>query len=54
MNKTPPDPAILAGRLGEAQSHAEPPWDPPACGEIDMRIARLLSGHAGREVPDHG
>jgi hypothetical protein len=40
MNKTPPDPAILAGRLGEAQSHAEPPWDPPGCGEIDMRIAR--------------
>ena len=40
MNKAPPDPAILAARLNQPRSADEPPWDPPACGEIDMRIAR--------------
>ncbi len=40
MNKAPPDPAILAARLNQPRSTDEPPWNPPECSEIDMRIAR--------------
>jgi hypothetical protein len=40
MNKAPTDPALLAARLNQPGPSDEPPWDPPVCGEIDMRIAR--------------
>ncbi len=48
MKAPPPSPDALAAAAGSAARKGPPPvhlWDPPFCGDIDMRIARDGSWH---------
>ncbi len=39
MNATPLDTKRIVAALGDSPPPDEPPWNPPACGDIEMAIA---------------
>ena len=40
MSASPPDPMIIAARLPKGKLPPVHKWNPPFCGDLDMRIAR--------------